>query len=71
MQQAPEPNARCFILMLLDCDCDPTGSESTICDPYGGQCKCKPNVDGRRCDICAPGTYGFSPQGCSGMYSYS
>lgn len=48
----------------LFCDCDVTGSESTICNPYGGQCACKRNVIGRRCDQCAPGTYGFGPLGC-------
>ncbi|XP_043223097.1 laminin subunit beta-1-like [Amphibalanus amphitrite] len=48
-----------------ECGCDPTGSESTLCDPLGGQCRCKPNVVGRRCDQCAPGTYGFGPEGCT------
>ncbi|KAI3416331.1 hypothetical protein GPALN_005866 [Globodera pallida] len=47
------------------CDCDPTGSVSGICEPKGGQCECKPNVGGRRCDLCAVGTYGFGPSGCS------
>ncbi|XP_063797170.1 laminin subunit beta-2-like isoform X2 [Pseudophryne corroboree] len=48
----------------LACNCDPQGSLSSECDPYGGQCQCKPNVYGRRCDRCAPGTYGFGPAGC-------
>lgn len=47
------------------CQCDATGSRSSLCNPYGGQCSCKPNVEGRRCDRCAPGTYGFGPEGCS------
>lgn len=46
------------------CSCDPTGSVSKICDSLGGRCQCKPNVVGRRCDRCAPGTYGFDPEGC-------
>ena len=46
------------------CECDPTGSESTLCDKYTGECPCKKNVVGRRCDRCAPGTYGFSSEGC-------
>ncbi|XP_078493524.1 laminin subunit beta-1 isoform X3 [Ciona intestinalis] len=46
------------------CDCDPQGSTSSICETWAGQCQCKPNVIGRRCDRCAPGTYGFGPTGC-------
>lgn len=48
----------------IECSCDLTGSVSSICDQLGGQCQCKTNVVGRRCDRCAPGTYGFSPSGC-------
>ena len=47
-----------------ECGCDETGSYSHICEPIGGQCDCKPNVIGRRCDMCAPGTYGLGPEGC-------
>ncbi|KAM4721277.1 laminin subunit beta-1-like [Rhinophrynus dorsalis] len=49
----------------LPCLCDLQGSLSAVCDKIGGQCKCKPNVIGRRCDQCVPGTYGFGPYGCS------
>ncbi|XP_029088828.1 laminin subunit beta-1 isoform X1 [Monodon monoceros] len=48
----------------LACECDPQGSLSSVCDPNGGQCQCRPNVVGRRCDRCAPGTFGFGPSGC-------
>ncbi|XP_018431604.1 PREDICTED: laminin subunit beta-2 [Nanorana parkeri] len=48
----------------LACKCNPQGSLSSECDPYGGQCRCKPNVIGRRCDQCAPGTHGFGTSGC-------
>ncbi|KAM4651236.1 laminin subunit beta-2 [Discoglossus pictus] len=48
----------------LACNCDPQGSVSSECDVNGGQCQCKANVIGRRCDSCAPGTYGFGPAGC-------
>lgn len=48
----------------LACECDPQGSLSSVCDPNGGQCECRPNVVGRTCDRCAPGTFGFGPSGC-------
>lgn len=48
------------------CECDPQGSLSSECEGVGGQCRCKPNVMGRRCDRCAPGTYGFGVSGCTG-----
>ncbi|XP_046407142.1 laminin subunit beta-1 isoform X2 [Ischnura elegans] len=47
-----------------ECYCDSTGSVSNLCSSLGGQCQCKPNVVGRRCDRCAPGTFGFGPDGC-------
>ncbi|KAG2470553.1 LAMB1 protein, partial [Polypterus senegalus] len=49
----------------VPCNCDPQGSYSAVCEKIGGQCQCKPNVIGHRCDQCAPGTYGFGPYGCS------
>lgn len=48
----------------LPCQCDPMGSLTIECDPSGCQCPCKENVVGRRCDKCAPGTWGFGPDGC-------
>ncbi|EDM03247.1 laminin, beta 1 (predicted) [Rattus norvegicus] len=48
----------------LACECDPQGSLSSVCDPNGGQCQCRPNVVGRTCNRCAPGTFGFGPNGC-------
>ncbi|XP_034287609.2 laminin subunit beta-1-like isoform X1 [Pantherophis guttatus] len=49
----------------LPCQCDLQGSTSSVCHKLGGQCQCKPNVMGRQCDRCIPGTYGFGPYGCS------
>uniref|UniRef100_A0A8C2B263 Laminin, beta 2-like n=1 Tax=Cyprinus carpio TaxID=7962 RepID=A0A8C2B263_CYPCA len=47
------------------CQCDPQGSLSAECDKVGGQCHCKPNIIGRKCDQCAPGTFRFGPYGCT------
>ncbi|XP_073539088.1 laminin subunit alpha-5 [Phyllobates terribilis] len=41
------------------CNCHEAGSLSTTCEPYGGQCSCKPNVIGRDCARCATGFWGF------------
>lgn len=43
----------------LSCNCDYVGSTSFECEPFGGQCQCKPNIIGRRCDACRTGYYGF------------
>lgn len=53
------------------CDCNPTGSVSNKCAEYGGYCLCKNNVVGRKCDKCAPGTYGFGPEGCKACDCHS
>ncbi|ELU04081.1 hypothetical protein CAPTEDRAFT_46637, partial [Capitella teleta] len=44
------------------CDCDPNGvvDGDLDCADYGGQCRCKSNVKGRRCDACAPLFYGLN-----------
>ena len=46
------------------CECNPTGSESNICNWIGGGCQCKANIVNRKCDECAPATWGFGPNGC-------
>ncbi|XP_004846024.1 laminin subunit alpha-2 isoform X1 [Heterocephalus glaber] len=47
------------------CRCDANGSSSEICHRRTGQCECRPNVQGQRCDRCKPETFGLqSARGC-------
>lgn len=43
----------------FDCDCEPAGSKSNVCNNLGGQCDCKTNVVGRRCDMCDAVSWGL------------
>ncbi|XP_063064918.1 laminin subunit alpha-5 isoform X2 [Engraulis encrasicolus] len=43
----------------LPCGCHEAGAESDTCEPFGGQCQCRPNVIGRDCSQCATGYWGF------------
>jgi laminin alpha 3/5 len=44
-----------------DCDCnlDGTVDGNGVCNPDSGQCDCKTNLDGRRCDVCKAGFYNY------------
>jgi hypothetical protein len=49
---------------LKPCECNQIGSENFNCEKYVGRCKCKMNVEGRKCDSCARETFGLSTTGC-------
>lgn len=47
-----------------DCDCNATGSLSSVCHPDTGVCQCKPGVGGDLCSECLDGYFDFSDAGC-------
>ena len=42
------------------CLCNPFGSTDPYCNRDSGQCLCKENVEGSRCDRCVPGYHSFN-----------
>lgn len=44
--------------------CNAYGSINQFCNPTSGQCKCRENVSGLRCDTCIDNYYGLSADGC-------
>lgn len=50
------------------CQCDVTGSTGLQCDTYSGQCPCRANILGRRCDRCDENKYNVAA-GCLGLYT--
>lgn len=55
---------------FLRCQCNPIGSSSMACHPTTGQCVCHAGVEGRLCDSCRVGFFGFSSRGCRGTGLY-
>lgn len=58
------------MFFISACDCDPRGATSELCDQVRGQCSCRLEVTGRRCDHCRTGYWGFPlcrPCQCNGM----
>lgn len=44
------------------------GSMEVSCDRESGQCACKSNVHGLRCDECDEMFYGLTAAGCEGEF---
>lgn len=59
-----------------ECDCNPLGSQHSVCNKTSGQCVCYEGVTGLSCDQCDAGFFGFGVHGvgctqciCSGHTS--
>ena len=69
-----------YLFTFSACDCEPDGTvDGGICDGYtdeveetvAGQCHCKENVGGIRCDRCKNGYWNFKLEnelGCQGKF---
>jgi hypothetical protein len=46
-----------YLFVFLACECNIPGTTSGlhVCDPGTGQCVCKVDVFGQRCDVCKDG----------------
>ena len=53
-----------------DCNCNTDGTEGgdETCDSETGQCHCKCDVTGDKCDTCTPYHHGFPD--CHGKFSF-
>ncbi|XP_007943246.1 laminin subunit beta-4 [Orycteropus afer afer] len=52
------------------CKCHPQGSVGASCSRLGGQCQCRPGVEGRCCDRCSAGSYGLGHHGCHSCHCH-
>ncbi len=57
-----------LISLPAECLCDGAGVADGGCNP-SGQCVCFPNYGGQKCDVCAPGYYGYPD--CAGEWAWS
>ena len=56
------------MMLAAACRCDVTGSTGLQCDALSGQCPCRANILGRRCDTCQENKYNIAA-GCLGLYT--
>lgn len=54
-----------YFMCISACDCDISGSDGASCDHYTGQCRCKENFGGRKCDLCKVNIYKPNSNTCA------
>ena len=60
--------------MFRNCECDKSGSRSLQCHATSGECPCKDNTYGTKCDNCIAGTFALeksNPTGCTPCFCYN
>ena len=63
-----------FLLPCRNCNCSTIGSIDHACDVTTGQCNCKANANGLRCDTCKADSFNLNagnPQGCQKCFCYA
>ena len=53
--QKAETFLKAHLLLFSDCSCNVTGSTSLVCNKTSGQCSCRTNVSGKKCQVCQNG----------------
>ena len=69
------PRAQCQrnFIFFRSCECDPSGSVGFDCGQSLGECACKANVNGLKCDSCAVDSFNLdssNPDGCQPCFCY-
>ena len=62
-----------FLKFFLGCKCSSVGSLTMACHRQTGQCSCKRNAHGLKCEECLMGFYHLNeanPKGCQECFGY-
>ena len=53
------------VILFSECKCNPDGSTTMKCDGVNGDCTCKEEFTGTKCDICKPNITGDKCDQCT------
>ena len=48
-----------FFFFFTACECNLSGSSGITCDQFSGQCDCRSNFQGRKCEQCTEGFHNY------------